>query len=130
MINFNREFLKNLQDIQDLKNNWDGEGAIPFDASFLNYIFNLISNIATEFFKQTSKVMPIPAILPVVDGSIDVHWKKESFYDILINFDPESGDEITFACNIHNVNRSSSACTSDKLLNVIIPWIKTALIPV
>ena len=63
-------------------------GAKKFEKSFLNYIYQIIENLSKKFLQKQNKVLDIPAILPLCDGSIDIHWKKNSEYDILINIPP------------------------------------------
>ena len=128
---FFEKINEHMSVIERLKENWDENGAKKFEKSFLNYIYQIIENLSKKFLQKQNKVLDIPAILPLCDGSIDIHWKKNSEYDILINIPPLNEkyqyNEVSFACDIGKIFSTTSSCVSEELDNVIIPWLAIAM---
>jgi hypothetical protein len=69
----NMEIKNSKKHILGLKENWDGEGGRPFKKETMDNAIKIIKIIHSKI------VIPPPSISPYVKGSIDVHWKNDTF---------------------------------------------------
>ncbi len=78
------EFRKGFEKLQD---NWDTRGAKGFDNNIWNKSSNLLREILFSLWEHRIEV-PIPAMLPCADGSIDINWQTDKF-KLLVNIPRE-----------------------------------------
>ena len=71
-----------------LRDNWDDEGAQKYSSETLDRALWFLRNHMQWAREKYEAVLPIPRILPGPEGSIDLHWKCESF-EVLLNIPPE-----------------------------------------
>jgi hypothetical protein len=71
-----------------LRDDWDDEGAQKYSSETLDRALLFLRNHMQWAREKYDAVFPIPRILPGPDGSIDLHWKCESF-EVLLNIPPE-----------------------------------------
>lgn len=63
--------LNKLKEIENLKDNWNGNGAKPFNDYYINYIKLIIENIDEDLQ---------PEIFPIADGNIQFEWEFSNLY--------------------------------------------------
>jgi hypothetical protein len=64
--------------INNLKEDWDYEGAVPIDKELYISAINFLIDYSTEIFKKTGLVISTPEINPCKDGSIDLSWRTSA----------------------------------------------------
>lgn len=80
--------------ILDLKSNWDGERAVSCDAAW---------HRATEYlrrqvrwvFERLGATLEAPELMPLADGSIDIHWETPAC-ELLINVPSDASRPASF----------------------------------
>ena len=70
--------------ILDLKEDWDGEGALPYSREVWERAIQFVRRYALKSHERFGAIVSAPRILPGPNGSIDVHWKEEKF-ELLVN---------------------------------------------
>lgn len=63
--------LNKLKEIENLKDNWNGNRAKPFNDYYINYIKLIIENIDEDLQ---------PEIFPIADGNIQFEWEFSNLY--------------------------------------------------
>lgn len=77
--------IKESQGILALGENWDGEGSAGYSKETWSRAVNFLKLQWIEFLSEEGRPMPIPAILPDSNGSIDLWWDTDEF-ELLISF--------------------------------------------
>lgn len=80
--------------ILELPDNWDDEGAKSYSKDTWIKAIEFISSYANYLLEEFGKLISTPKIYHGPDGSIDFHWKKDS-YTLLLNI-PKDGLDATF----------------------------------
>jgi len=71
--------LKELRDkFLNLTPNWDNEGSIGLNENTIKRIEFFLKLLLIKILKEDIRI-PLPLILPVPDGSIDIAWKQKEF---------------------------------------------------
>ncbi len=78
--------------ILELGEDWDGEGAKPYNADTWERTTQFVRQYATHAWKKVGVSIPAPRILPGPNGSIDIHWKSQT-HELLVNI-PENSEEL------------------------------------
>ena len=78
-----------------LRRDWDDAGAEPISESTWRTAIDFLRGHAIAVLNSTGRAIPAPRILPVPDGSIDLHWKSGS-NELLVNFPPAEGASAKF----------------------------------
>jgi len=74
-----------------LKEGWDDEDALPIKWGTLGKATAFL-----RFAEYHDHVIPVPDIVPVRDGSVDLEWHTEAYY-ILLNFPEDDGKGPTYS---------------------------------
>ena len=81
------KIISSSRRLLDFKDNWDGEGAVRVqEQTWRRAVDFLRQNLTLLWEKHQIRAEP-PSIVPVNDGSIDIHWKVEG-RELLINIPP------------------------------------------
>lgn len=75
--------------------NWDGDGALPISVSTWERTVNFIARCAWRFWDLTHRDVPVPAIEPGRNGSINVEWELTNRY-LLLNVSAADTAPFTF----------------------------------
>jgi len=81
--------------ILSLPDNWDDDGSGGYNFATLKSAISFLVDYAVEILNKEDVLIQPPRITPGPDGSIDLHW-VENKYGLLLNFEPEPSDVITF----------------------------------
>jgi len=68
--------------------------------------------------------VPIPAILPGPDGSIDLHWKTEK-YELLINIPGDLNAPASFYGDNYSTLKLEGTFDLKQLNFILIDWLRT-----
>jgi hypothetical protein len=68
----------------DLPDNWDDEGAVRIDHRTWDRAVGFLRRTVTTLVQERCRPVAVPAIQPVGDGSIDLHWRTATF-ELLLN---------------------------------------------
>ena len=79
----------------ELKEDWDGEGASTISEETWNRAVRFLRNNAATLWEKYAKRAESPSIVPVNDGSIDIHWKIAR-RELLVNIPPNPGKRATY----------------------------------
>src|SRR5262249_5181981 len=72
--------------ILDLEENWDEEGAEPYDQETWESAKALLVSYASRALSAHGVEIPAPVISPGPNGSIDLHWtNRDHGFDLLLN---------------------------------------------
>lgn len=86
------EASRNLIDIQG---DWDGEGSPGFSEQIWGRAADFVRQYASHLKLNYGLAVPAPDILPGPNGSIDIHWEKDSF-ELLVNIPADPGERAEF----------------------------------
>jgi hypothetical protein len=86
--------IESSKEILDLKYNWDDNGAIPINPVIFERVKHFLESYAERIYEVCGKILKMPDIVPVKDGSIDLEWNLENS-NFLINF-KNTTEEIAF----------------------------------
>ena len=81
--------INNSKYILDLKDNWDDEGSIGYQANTFIKAISLLIKYTLWVWCDFRKKIETPQIFPSHNGSIDLFWNKDK-YDLLINIPADS----------------------------------------
>jgi hypothetical protein len=104
------EIVESSRSILDLRHDWDGEGASPIAESTWRRAVEFLRGAAYTLWTKHNLQMKSPSIVPVADGSIDLHWKV-SDRELLVNI-PVTEDEWA---SYYGDNRSGGNTVEGKL---------------
>ena len=74
---------------------WDDDGAEKIADRTWRTAVDFLRGHAIAVLNSTGHAIPAPRILPLPDGSIDLHWKSGS-NELLVNFPPAEGVSAKF----------------------------------
>ena len=89
------EVIESSMTILELDDDWDGQGAGRYVFPTWERMACFLKRLATEMFEQYGVSISSPKIFPAGEGSIDIHWKTDTF-ELLINIPPEPEDTIRY----------------------------------
>ena len=69
------DIIKSSRVMLDLEQDWDGEGASPIAESTWERAAEFMRKTASTLWTVHGRRMESPSLVPVADGSIDLHWK-------------------------------------------------------
>ena len=81
------EIVELSRTILDLEHDWDGEAASPIAESTWRRAVEFLRGTAYTLWTNHNLLLQSPSIVPVADGSIDLHWKLSS-RELLVNIPP------------------------------------------
>ena len=83
--------IQRARKLLDLPAGWDGEGSATFSRETFDRAVTFLNN-HWEHLKRFRIQPPVPTIAPGPEGSIDLHWKRQS-WELLVNI-PANVDEL------------------------------------
>ena len=89
------ECIKSSRAILDLEAEWDGEGAVPIAESTWRRATEFLWRTASILWSRYHRRMGSPSVVPVADGSIDLHWKLAN-RELLVNISPSDEKWATY----------------------------------
>ena len=121
---FKSEIEKVHKGIARLKDNWDSKGSKGFDNEIWNKVSKLLREILFYLWENMIEV-PIPAILPCSDGSIDINWETEKF-ELLVNIPPDNQELVNIYGEKpgHKEDEIEVRIKFDLVKPVIIEWLR------
>lgn len=86
-----REAIDRSRSLLALESDWDDDGAQPITQAVWQRAVSFLERHARRVLEDSGKVIAVPKIAPVSDGSIDLHWSSPG-YEMLINIpaDPDT----------------------------------------
>ncbi len=83
----NLHVSKNIENLKQLKKNWDEQGAPAFDTKIFiltkKIIFHIYLEIINQNLLQLLYFLPVPSLFPVSDGTIDITWRNSSIFLVI-----------------------------------------------
>ncbi len=110
-----------------LKNSWDGQGSRGFSAQVWDRATTLLKKVLYPVWEAMIDV-PIPSILPVPDGSLDLNWETPTF-ELLVNVPAEENGLVhLYGERVGSKEDEIEARINYDLVDsVIVPWLKKIL---
>lgn len=81
-----------------------------------------MKRLAYQAWHAKQRLIEAPHILPVPDGSVDLHWKTSEF-DLLVNVPEDDAEPVTFSVDDYGKNSSTGTLDLDHLNRVLIFWL-------
>jgi hypothetical protein len=81
------EVIESSREILTLQSGWDGEDATPVEKSTWERAVAFLRRNTSVLWTKYGRRIENPTLVPVSDGSIDLHWKMSS-HELLINIPP------------------------------------------
>lgn len=124
---FESDIEKFHEGIISLKENWNKEGAKEFDDELWNKSSELLREILFYLWENNITV-PIPAILPCSDGSLDINWETEKF-ELLVNIPPDHQELVSIYGEKlgHKGDEIEVRIKFDLIKPVIVEWLRIIL---
>jgi hypothetical protein len=107
--------------ILDLGEDWDGEGAVPYEPDTLNRAVGFVRLHSVSAAKLGLRLRA-PRILPGPDGSIDILWRSGGF-ELLINFPADPSVSVTFYGDDKRGSVVRGTLSSDTPTVSLLPWL-------
>jgi hypothetical protein len=85
------QLIESSRKMLELEENWDGEGASSIAESTWQRAVEFLRRNASILWTKYSLRIENPSIVPVPDGSIDLHWKLAG-RELLINIPATQGN--------------------------------------
>lgn len=79
----------------DLGDDWDDEGALAIAERTWERATGFLKRQAERLWSEASRLLPVPDIMPVPNGSIDLHWETDE-YELLINVPDDPNKPASF----------------------------------
>jgi hypothetical protein len=89
------DIIKSSRVMLDLEQDWDGEGASPIAEPTWRRAVEFLRGTASTLWTKYNLRMEGPSLVPVPDGSIDLHWKL-SGRELLINVPASTKEWATY----------------------------------
>ncbi|MCF2138594.1 MAG: hypothetical protein K9W44_00895 [Candidatus Lokiarchaeota archaeon] len=87
LIEIYRHISNNIENLRQLKKNWDEQGAPAFESEILMLSEKIINNVYNGIIKKNLmpllSFLPIPSLLPISDGTIDITWRNSSIFLVI-----------------------------------------------
>lgn len=119
---FYEEIESAKQKILNLPNNWDEEGAKRYKEETLDRVVEFIRKLSYLLWKETQKLIHVPNISPVPDGSIDIHWKNDN-YDLLVNIPEDNSEPATFSSDDYKINAVKGTFDQKEINPILFYWL-------
>jgi len=87
--------LKQAMKIAQLKDDWDGEGSPAYSPITVERAVTFLASYAREMWVAHGIEPPIPRIGPGPDGSVDIHWKEQT-WELLVNLPADEREMAVF----------------------------------
>lgn len=87
--------LEDSRRILDLREDWDDDGASAIAERTWERATGFLKRQAERLWSEASRLLPVPGILPVPNGSIDLHWETDE-YELLINIPNDPNKPASF----------------------------------
>ena len=87
--------VQRSRDLLDLKDDWDGDGAISIKEPTWRRMYAFLLRNATDFWEVTGAAIPAPKVGPAQEGSIDLLWKIGDRM-LLLNIPEDSAQPASF----------------------------------
>jgi len=114
--------IETSRSILDLEENWDGEGALPFSQKVWETAVTFLALLAKEALERLDIIVDAPRILPSAEGSIDLHWKADT-YELLVNI-PQNGTPASYyGDNTLGNHPIKDTCDASKPDRKLISWL-------
>lgn len=84
-----REAIEASRDLLQLEDNWDEEGGRRIDEDTWLRTVRFLTRYASWLWDASGRALDVPDIMPVPEGSIDLHWDYPK-YELLINIPAQS----------------------------------------
>ena len=81
--------------LTELSDDWDGEGSPGYTKETWTRAITFLLSLAGSMRQQFGLMIDPPRILPSAAGSIDIHWKTDS-YELLVNVPPAARQPIAY----------------------------------
>ena len=88
----NKYLKKKMEEIVNLKVNWNGYGSKPYEKETLIRAKNFLISLIQDFWILYNLEFEIPMIFPGINGDIDIEWKNDKF-QLLISI-PDDKNEL------------------------------------
>ena len=85
------KILESSRRVLDLQHDWDGEGARPIAESTWRRAVDFLRRTADTLWSKHNLRMEGPSLVPLADGSLDLHWKLPN-RELLVNI-PATNEE-------------------------------------
>jgi hypothetical protein len=79
-----KKAIEDAKWISELDDDWDDEGSLGYTKELLEKVEMLLTSWKDKSWSDYRRTFPLPDIQPGPDGSIDLHWKKET-YELLLS---------------------------------------------
>lgn len=90
-----QEEIGRARKILELGDDWDGEGSPAYTEDTLDRAAAFLTTHSEQFRRLYSLHLPVPKISPGPDGSIDIHWKRQS-WELLVNIPADAKEMAVF----------------------------------
>jgi len=118
--------IETSRNILELKENWDGEGALPFSQKVWEKAVTFLALLAKEALERLNIIVDAPRILPSAEGSIDLHWKTDS-YELLVNIPQNGAPASYYGDNTIGNMPIKATCDASKPDRKLISWLSLFL---
>ena len=118
--------IETSRSILELKENWDGEGALPFSRKVWETAVTFLAIQAKEALDRLGVVVDAPRILASAEGSIDLHWKTDS-YELLVNIPQNGALASYYGDNTLGNMPIKATCDASKPDRKLISWLSLFL---
>lgn len=79
----------------NLEDDWDDQGGVGYSPATWERAASFLRMQVRAGLESNGTPIPVPRILPGPDGSIDLHWKAQSF-ELLVNVQSGNGGHASF----------------------------------
>jgi hypothetical protein len=87
--------IQKSRSILDLEDDWDDQGSVRCSPPAWEKATRFLRKQALAGLEKNGVAIPVPRIGPGPDGSIDLHWKTQSF-ELLVNVQGDDGERASF----------------------------------
>lgn len=90
-----RAEIEEASALLELADDWDGEGSQSYSKDTFDRAVSFLTLHSDQLLKSYCLHLPVPKISPGPKGSIDLHWKRQS-WELLVNIPADANQMAVF----------------------------------
>lgn len=118
-----RRLIEASRSLLTLPPNWDDENAKPIEEKTWKRAAKFLSRYALRLWKIEGNTIRPPDIMPVPDGTIDIHWDRPEF-ELLVNIPCGDNDMAEFYGDDRGCISIKGEFDSSQLNEGLIHWLR------
>ena len=116
------EEILRASEMLKLEDDWDGEGSPAISKDTFDLAADFLESHSRYLWEHSCLCLPVPRISPGPNGSIDLHWKRET-WELLVNIPADTNETAVFYGDNYGVQKINGSIDPKKGNFGITTWL-------